>query len=261
MGKDTLHTPGYLLAWAIWRPVHNEHRQCKFSTSNILFIQQDPVLWFHIPAVPTEKISKSVKQNFCRSQPEEFSTQSQVSEAIPISHLVTTSLGCLWGRGRFCGHHSCRVTVTGWTLPWIYGTLVHSSSTVAAEKGSKQTVGWAISLSHESIINNRAVSAWALGWQPQLSREHDWKIPWICCQGHRGETRWGLSALQPKALLCIPPGCCHSRSMPHLVPCCPQPGVTARGPRALALGQLRSTARQKLIKSNWKQLDLIQQSS
>lgn len=206
------------------------------------------MLWFHIPAVPAEKISQSVKQN-CRWQPEEFSMHSQVSEVIHISHLVTTAPGCPLASGQLHkASQTCRVTVTGWTLSWVYGTPVHSSGTVAVEKESKQTVGWAVSLSHQSIINNMDVSAWALGWQPQLPREHNWKIPSMCCQGHRGETRWGLSTLQPKALLNIPPVCSHSRS----IPCCPQPRGPVHGPRALALGQLRSTARQNLIKYNWK---------
>lgn len=217
-GRDTLHTPGYLSAPAIWRHVHSEYRQGKFAPSNILFIKQKPMLWFHIPAVPTEEISQSVKQIFCRSQLKELSVHSQVSEAIPISHLSPQPRDV---PGQLHGHHSCRVTVPGWTLPRVWGALVHSSATVAVQKESKQTVGWAISLSHSQSLTTGL-------FLPQLLAGGHGSHVGTTEKFHEyaakatEETRWGLCALQPKALLCIPPGCLHSRS----IPCCPQPEVT-----------------------------------
>lgn len=159
-----------------------------------------------------------MKQNLCRSQPEELSVHSQVSEAIPISHLSPQPQDV---PGQLHGHPSCRVTVPGWTLARLWGALVHSSGTVAVQKESKQTVGWAISLSHSQSLTTGL-------FLPQLlagghgshvgttEKFHEYAAK--ATEERPGEA----SALQPKALLCIPPGCLHSRS----IPCCPQPEVT-----------------------------------
>lgn len=133
--------------------------------------------------------------------------------------------------------------------------LLHStvqSITVAVEKEEKQTAGSTISLSHQSIINDSAFSAWAVGQQPRLPRGHNWKIPCRCCRGHSGESRRGPRPPGPNAL----PSCAShqdgitrgaSFTPPHLALCCPQPGVVARWPRALALGQPRSTTDKSLL--------------
>ena len=63
-----------------------------------------------------------------------------------------------------------------------FTTFHRAELTVTAEKKEKQTAGAAISLSHQSIINNSLFSARAFG--PWLPRGLNRNIPRRCCRGH-----------------------------------------------------------------------------
>lgn len=228
------------------------------------------MLWVHIPATSVEIIWKSAEKKSQTSESEVFSNATRtVSEIslIPPGPATGTSQ-----RQRAAPRRARAPKLHEWLSqaapPSHAGgcPLVHAIPPCAVlqwqwkRKKSKQQARLFHYLTSQSLTMALFLpSCWAAATTPAWAqlKNSTKMMPRPQRREQERPSPPGTNAPPPVQ----PPGWYHQRSIPQLPHTSsspvPSPGHTARG-RAPALGQLRHAARQKLIKSNWKQVDLIQ---